>query len=115
MGLRQPPAKPGPQGLLPFDFDESDDSDEVTGRAGLPLLLETMMALQVGQAVKQHIKLRKTPFEDARPKRLRFAVFNLPARLVSHARRLCARVARSLLERADLLLGRSRLRTAWAA
>jgi hypothetical protein len=25
------------------------------------------------------------PFEDARPKRLRFAVFNLPARLVSHA------------------------------
>ena len=25
------------------------------------------------------------PFEDARPKRLRFAVFNLPGRLVSHA------------------------------
>ena len=55
------------------------------------------------------------PFENARPKRLRFAVFNLPARLVSHARRLGARVARSLLERADLLLSRSRLRTAWAA
>jgi hypothetical protein len=54
------------------------------------------------------------PFEDARPKRLRFAVFNLPARLVSHARRFCARVARSLLERADLPLGRARLRTAWA-
>jgi hypothetical protein len=52
------------------------------------------------------------PFEDARPKRLRFAVFNLPARLVSHARRLCAW---SLLERADLLLGRARLRAAWAA
>ena len=57
--MRQPPAKPGPQGLLPFHFDESDDRDEVTGRAGLPVLLETMMALQVGQAVKQHIKLRK--------------------------------------------------------
>jgi hypothetical protein len=54
------------------------------------------------------------PFEDARPKRLRFAVFNLPARLVSHARRLLARVARSLLERADLLLGRTRLRAAYA-
>jgi hypothetical protein len=54
------------------------------------------------------------PFEDARPKRLRFAVFNLPARLVSHARRLLARVGRSLLERADLLLGRTRLRAAWA-
>ena len=54
------------------------------------------------------------PFEDARPKRLRFAVFNLPGRLVSHARRLLARVGRSLLERADLLLGRTRLRAAWA-
>ena len=54
------------------------------------------------------------PFEDARPKRLRFAVFNLPARLVSHARRLLARVGRSLLERADLLVGRSRLRVAHA-
>jgi hypothetical protein len=30
------------------------------------------------------------PFEDARPKRLRFAVFNLPARLVSPARKLLA-------------------------
>lgn len=59
MGLRQAPAKPGPQGLLPFDFDASDDSSEVTGRAGLPLLLETMMALRVGQAVRQHVKLRK--------------------------------------------------------
>jgi hypothetical protein len=94
MGLRQPPSKQSPQGLLPFDFDASDDSDEVTGRARLPL---------------------PPPFEDARPKRLRVAVFNLPARLVSHARRLWARVARSLLERADLLRGRARLRTAWAA
>jgi hypothetical protein len=33
---------------------------------------------------------------------------------VSHARRLLARVARSLLERADLLVGRARLRVAWA-
>ena len=53
------------------------------------------------------------PFEDARPKRLRFAVFNLPARLISHARRLLARVGRSLLERADLFVGRARLRAAW--
>ena len=37
--------QPGPPGLLPFDFDASDATDEVTGRAGLPLLLETMMAL----------------------------------------------------------------------
>jgi hypothetical protein len=54
------------------------------------------------------------PFEDARPKRLRFAVFNLPAHLISHARRLLARVGRDLLERADLLVGRARLRVAHA-
>ena len=54
------------------------------------------------------------PFEDARPKRLRFAVFNLPARLVCHARRLLARVAKGLLERADMLVGRARLRTTYA-
>ena len=54
------------------------------------------------------------PFEDARPKRLRFAVFNLPARLVSHARRLWARVGRTLLERADLLIGRARLRAVFS-
>jgi hypothetical protein len=59
MGLRQPPPKSGFQGLLPFNFEASDDDDDVTGRAGLPLLLETMLALRVGQAVKQHVKLRK--------------------------------------------------------
>jgi len=30
-----------------------------SGCAGLPLLLETMMALHVGQAIQQHLKLRK--------------------------------------------------------
>jgi hypothetical protein len=59
MGLRQPPAKQGPQGLLPFDFDPNDATDEVTGRAGLPLLLETMLALRVGQAVKQHVSVSR--------------------------------------------------------
>lgn len=55
------------------------------------------------------------PFEDARPKRLRFAVFNLPARLVSHARKILARAAKCLLEGAALLAGRARLRAAGAA
>ena len=75
MGLRQPSAKQSPQGLLPFDFDASDATDEVTGRAGLPLLLETMLALRVGQAVKQHVKLRKrnAGFSDLGRARLRAA------------------------------------------
>ena len=59
MGLRQPSVNQCPQGLLPFDFEATEATDEVTGRAGLPILLETMMALHVGQAVKQHLKLRK--------------------------------------------------------
>lgn len=59
MGLRQPSVNQGPQGLLPFDFEATEATDEVTGRAGLPMLLETMMALHVGQAVKQHLLLRK--------------------------------------------------------
>ena len=59
MGLRQAPARQSAQGLLPFAFDASDECDEVTGRAGLPMLLETMMALRVEQAVQRHIKLRK--------------------------------------------------------
>jgi hypothetical protein len=54
------------------------------------------------------------PFEDARPKRLRFAVFNLPARLFSHVRKLLARVAEGLLERANMLIGRAHLRATYA-
>jgi hypothetical protein len=143
MGLRQPSVGQGPQGLLPFDFDASDATNEVTGRAGLPLLLETMMALRVGQAVKQHVKLRKRNAGFSEAEMVEDLVLllgaggeclddlailaadkgllrlchrdNLPARLVSHARRLLARVARSLLERADLLVGRARLRVAHAA
>lgn len=46
---------------------------------------------------------------DARPKRLRFSVFALPARIVAHARRLYARIAASLVERVDLIAARTRL------
>jgi hypothetical protein len=50
--------------------------------------------------------------ETFRKPSLVYWVFNLPARLVSHARRLCARVSRSLLERADFLVSRAQLRVA---
>ena len=55
---------------------------------------------------------------DARPKRLRFAVFNLAARITSHARRTYARVAAALGEAISLLTfrrGLGRLRCATAA
>ncbi|MFA4945915.1 MAG: IS1380 family transposase [Lentisphaeria bacterium] len=50
---------------------------------------------------------------DARPKRLRFSVFHIPARLVSHARQLLARAAAVLCEACQLLAARGRLRALW--
>jgi hypothetical protein len=47
---------------------------------------------------------------DARPKRLRFSVFHMAARITSHARRLYARVAASLSEAISLLACRRSLR-----
>jgi hypothetical protein len=47
---------------------------------------------------------------DTRPKRLRFSVFNLAARITSHARCLYARVAATLSEAISLLADRRRLR-----
>jgi hypothetical protein len=46
---------------------------------------------------------------DARPKRLRFRLFTLPAKVLTHARRLVARVAAHLLEAAALLTARRRI------
>jgi len=46
---------------------------------------------------------------DARPKRLRFAVFSIPAKLISHARQLFARVARVLADVCELLPTRRRI------
>lgn len=48
--------------------------------------------------------------QDARPKRLRYKVFHLPARLISHARALFARLARALVDAVGLLDVRRRLR-----
>jgi hypothetical protein len=47
---------------------------------------------------------------DARPKRLRFSVFNLAARITSHARRLYARVAATVSDAVSLLACRRSLR-----
>ena len=49
-------------------------------------------------------------FEDARPKRLRFAVLNIAARVGTHARQLFARIARAVASRIDAVAVRIRLR-----
>ena len=48
---------------------------------------------------------------EARPKRLRFRFFALPAKVIVHARRLFARVAARLLELADAIAARRRGRS----
>jgi len=46
------------QGLLPYTVEAVSEAAAVTGRAGLPLVLETMRALGLDQAIAQHVRVR---------------------------------------------------------
>jgi len=46
------------QGLLPYQVEVVAETGTVTGRAGLPLVLETMRALGLDQAIAQHVRVR---------------------------------------------------------
>jgi len=46
------------QGLLPYVVEVVADGAAVTGRAGLPLVLETLRALGLDQAIAQHVRVR---------------------------------------------------------
>ena len=47
------------QGLLPYVVEAVAAADGVTGRAGLPLVLETMRALRLEQAITQQVRVRE--------------------------------------------------------
>ncbi|HTX55281.1 MAG TPA: transposase, partial [Candidatus Baltobacteraceae bacterium] len=47
------------QGLLPYTVETVPDGDGLTSRAGLPLVLETMRALGLGQVIAQHVHVRE--------------------------------------------------------
>jgi len=47
------------QGLLPYTVEGVDHADTVTGRAGLPLVLETMRALGLEQVIREQVKVRE--------------------------------------------------------
>ena len=47
------------QGLLPYTVETVDRADTVTGRAGLPLGLETMRARGLDQAIAAHLHVRE--------------------------------------------------------
>jgi hypothetical protein len=47
------------QGLLPYAVEVVDAAAPVTGRAGFPLVLETMRALGLDRAIAQHVRVRE--------------------------------------------------------
>src|SRR5512139_2296857 len=47
------------QGLLPYTVETVADGDGLTSRAGLPLVLETLRALGLPRALREHIHLRE--------------------------------------------------------
>ena len=47
------------QGLLPYTVETVPDLEGLTSRAGLPLVLETMRALGLDQAIAQHVHVRE--------------------------------------------------------
>ena len=47
------------QGLLPYRVEVGADAAAVTGRAGLPLVLETLRALGLDEAIAQHVHVRE--------------------------------------------------------
>ncbi len=47
------------QALLLYAVEVVEGADTVTGRAGLPLVLETMRALGLDQAIAQHVRVRE--------------------------------------------------------
>ena len=46
-------------GLLPYTVEVVERADTVTGRAGLPLVLETLRALGLDQAIADHVHVRE--------------------------------------------------------
>jgi hypothetical protein len=59
MALKRSDTPYEPQGILPFEIDTTGGEADVTARAGLPLVLETMRALEVEKAIGQHLSIRK--------------------------------------------------------
>jgi len=47
------------QGILPYRVEVAEGADAVTGRAGLPLVLETLRALGLDRAIAQHVTVRQ--------------------------------------------------------
>jgi hypothetical protein len=67
------------QGLLPYTVEVGDRPDTVTGRAGLPLVLETMRALGLDQAIADHVHVRERQHGDPEAAKVEALVLLLAA------------------------------------
>jgi hypothetical protein len=67
------------QGLLPYTVAVVDRADTVTGRAGLPLVLETLRALGLDRAIAQHVPLRERQSGYPEPEKIEALVLLLAA------------------------------------
>ena len=67
---------------LLFEIDPEPLPETLTALGGVPLVVQTFRSLGAPAELLA-----------ARPKRLRFLIFNTPGRLVRHARRLVLRLA----------------------
>ncbi len=67
------------QGLLPYTIEVVERADTVTGRAGLPLVLETMRALRLDQAIAQHVHVRERQSGYSEAERIEALVLLLAA------------------------------------
>jgi len=70
------------QSILPFRIEAMPSSDALTSHAGLPLVAETMRALGLEQAAREHLHLQQ-----------RNAGLNLAGKIASHAGNLTLRIS----------------------
>jgi len=75
-----------------FEIDPEPLPETLTALGGVPLVAQTFRSLALPAELLA-----------ARPKRLRFLIFNTPGRLVRHARRLVLRVATTAARLAEWL------------
>ena len=67
------------QGLLPYTVETIPDLAGLTSRAGLPLVLETLRALGLDQAIAQHVHVRERQSGDTETEKIEALVLLLAA------------------------------------
>jgi hypothetical protein len=103
-------------GIGSFVLEEVDGEGAVTPRAGLMSVAEAARGMGLPTVANREVKIKERErgftswefmesgialpeeFERARPKRLRFHLFSIPAQLIRHARQTIARVVGTLDE-----------------